>query len=233
MSSKLIEVPKVGEVAFYKRRSSKSIRLRISGSSLKVTMPSWMPYKVASSYVTSKADWINKNLSAPVTLQNGDTIGKSHLLKIKLSSNQRYSAKIQNSIVQVNLPESMQPESAEAQSKIIKTAQKVLQIEAEELIIPRARRLASEHVFEVGSISIKNLKSRWGSCNSAGDLAFSLFLVQLPWTHIDYVIYHELAHTKYLNHSSDFWQLVASYVPNYKLIKHDMKTHSPQIIPQA
>jgi predicted metal-dependent hydrolase len=69
---------------------------------------------------------------------------------------------------------------------------------------------------EYQSLVIKDQKTRWGSCSSAGNLNFSWRLILAPKEVLDYVVVHELAHLREMNHSRDFWNLVATYYPNYK-----------------
>ena len=65
-------------------------------------------------------------------------------------------------------------------------------------------------------ITITSAKKRFGSCNSKGNISFSLYLMLYPEAAIDYVIVHELAHLKELNHSKKFWDIVAKILPDYK-----------------
>lgn len=230
MPQKIIHVDGVGPVPFYKRRGSSSVRIRINGSDVKVTMPSWMPYKAAVLYVSQKSAWIASNRVAKAVLRNGNRIGKSHYLELVRGSGSRYSSSQTSEKLTVRIPIDADPASTAVQKKITQYAQKSLQVQAEELILPRVRSFAANHGFIVNAIEIKNLKSRWGSCSNKQDLAFSLFLIQLPWECIDYVIYHELAHTVHLNHSKDFWLLVQQYVPRYNEIRKAMKQYAPHVI---
>ena len=68
----------------------------------------------------------------------------------------------------------------------------------------------------INNIRFKNNQSNWGSCSSKQNLNFSARLLFAPSDVIDYVIVHELAHLKELNHSQKFWKIVADVMPNYK-----------------
>lgn len=65
-------------------------------------------------------------------------------------------------------------------------------------------------------VRIKNLRTRWGSCSTLGNLNFNLRLVLAPLEIVDYVVVHELAHLKHKNHSREYWQAVASIMPDFK-----------------
>ncbi|NQY88318.1 MAG: M48 family metallopeptidase [Colwellia sp.] len=73
------------------------------------------------------------------------------------------------------------------------------------------------------SIKIRRYRSRWGSCNNRGELSFNYLLMMLPIEVINYVVIHELCHLEYLNHSQEFWQLVAKYFPQHVQAKQWIK----------
>ncbi len=70
--------------------------------------------------------------------------------------------------------------------------------------------------FAFKDLKIKKMKSRWGSCSRLGNLNFSLRLVHYDHETINYVVIHELCHTREMNHSRKFWSLVAQFCPEYK-----------------
>jgi predicted metal-dependent hydrolase len=77
--------------------------------------------------------------------------------------------------------------------------------------------------FKFGRVSIKNLKTLWGSCSRKGNLNFCYKIALVPPQHADYVIVHELCHLKEFNHSPKFWALVSRTIPNYKPLRKDLK----------
>ncbi len=77
--------------------------------------------------------------------------------------------------------------------------------------------------FKYHQVTVKNQKTRWGSCSRRGNLNFNFKLMFLPAVTADYIIVHELCHLREMNHSPRFWALVAKTFPNYKLIRQDLK----------
>ena len=75
------------------------------------------------------------------------------------------------------------------------------------------------------SITIRDQKSRWGSCSSRGTLSFNYRLIFAPPRVLDYVVVHELCHLTHMNHSKDFWNMVASVMPEYKTYKNWLRDH--------
>ncbi len=78
-------------------------------------------------------------------------------------------------------------------------------------------------------LTLSNAKSRWGSCNSRGEVRLNWRLLQAPPNIINYVICHELAHLKQMNHSAKFWAVVESLFPDYKQAEKALKALSPQL----
>lgn len=102
---------------------------------------------------------------------------------------------------------------------------------AKELLPPRLKALATEKGFRYNSCTIRNVHSRWGSCNTKGNISLSIYLLLLPNELIDYVLLHELCHTIEMNHSDKFWALMDRVVAPTKAkeLRKRLKEHSTNI----
>lgn len=81
-----------------------------------------------------------------------------------------------------------------------------------------------------GTIRIKDQKSRWGSCSGKGNLNFNWRLLMAPKDVMDYVVIHELCHLRHMDHSRDFWEMVAGICPDYKEKKQWLKEHGQELV---
>lgn len=82
-------------------------------------------------------------------------------------------------------------------------------------LVPRLHELAQRHALTVSRVTIRNQRSRWGSCARSGAVALNFRLVQTPDTVRDYVLIHELMHLEQQNHSRRFWRLVEAACPAF------------------
>ena len=99
----------------------------------------------------------------------------------------------------------------------------ILELKAKEELPAIVKKYASLMGVTYNRITIRLQKTRWGSCTKTGNLSFNCLLMKMPENVRDYVIIHELAHRKELNHSSKFWVIVAEYCPWYKEAKQWLK----------
>lgn len=95
--------------------------------------------------------------------------------------------------------------------------------EAYNLALKRAEYFNKIYHFRFNKITIKNQKTRWGSCSRQGNLNFNYKIALLPQRLSDYIIVHELAHLKAFNHSRQFWNLVEKVLPDYVEIRSELK----------
>lgn len=94
---------------------------------------------------------------------------------------------------------------------------------ARELLLPRLQYFAEKYNFSYNRVSFRNQRTRWGSCSSQKNLNFNIRLAQLSDELRDYVIVHELCHTRQMNHSKAFWNEVANILPHYGKLRAQMR----------
>jgi len=92
------------------------------------------------------------------------------------------------------------------------------------LTIPsRVEHYVRKMNLQPSQLKFKKMKRRWGSCNSAGVVTFNTLMMQLSYVHIDYIIVHELAHLKHMNHSHEFHSLVRTILADEKKLRSELK----------
>lgn len=105
---------------------------------------------------------------------------------------------------------------------------KIDEIQARRALIERLNEMAKIHDFHYAKVTIRKQKTRWGSCSAKNNISLNINLVRLPEKLRDYVLLHELVHTRIKNHSKEFWaeldkavggnsKILAKKVRNYKL----------------
>lgn len=95
--------------------------------------------------------------------------------------------------------------------------------QALEFVTRRVELLNNFYGFAYTGISVRNQKTRWGSCSSNGKLSFNYRIIGLPPLVADYIIVHELCHLKEMNHSPKFWSLIAQTLPEYRKLRRELK----------
>ena len=136
-------------------------------------------------------------------------LGMERTLRVCRESRHRPSITLTDSEITVRLT----PESPEDIRPLLG---RWMRARAESIIPERVRALNDPWKFRYSGIAVRNQRTRWGSCSRRGALSFNWRLVILPTEVADYLICHELAHLKYLDHSTRFWNLVARICPTFR-----------------
>jgi len=102
---------------------------------------------------------------------------------------------------------------------------KIHKQDASDIALERCLYFNQFYNFKIKSIKIRNQKTRWGSCSSSGELSFNYKILFLPADLRDYIIVHELAHLKEMNHGAKFWNLVSLQIPDYKRRMRDIRLY--------
>lgn len=232
MASKTFQLAEVGDVMVIKRSSSRHLRLSISNKGqIRVSIPTWAPYKAGVDFADSKRQWIEQQMPKLNKLVDNQAIGRGHHLKFQADiSAPTIRSRINGSLVTVTYPSHLNNDHPDVQETANKAAIKALRNQAEQLLPKRLEALSEIHNLTFKDVRIKRLTRRWGSCDQSKQIVLNLYLIQLPWELIDYVILHELAHTRHLNHGPDFWSKLESMLPDARSRKQQMHSYHPGII---
>ena len=97
---------------------------------------------------------------------------------------------------------------------------------AKKILIERLNKISIDTGLLYNKVSIKNQKTRWGSCSSLNNINLNINLINLPLRLIDYVIFHELVHTIEKNHSRKFWNLLNKYLPEAQNLNKELNNYA-------
>jgi predicted metal-dependent hydrolase len=199
------------------RSKRKTLSLQINNNAeLVVRAPNRLSVKKIEQFIEEKSDWIEKKSKSikvkevkKPNYEEGEEfhyLGNLYPFTIQSSKNLSFNG-ISFSAEQIDKDKLL---------KWYKTAFK-------SIAIPRLDYYADTFLLPYKQVRLKAQKTLWGSCSHTNNINLNYLLIRAPMDIIDYVIVHELAHTKIKNHSKDFWQLVESILPEYKASKSWLK----------
>lgn len=214
----------MNEITFKPSGRSRSIRIAIdSRGQVVVTYPKWTPHFMVKRYVESQSAWIEGNLAkvnAKKELSDDgnfvSVFGKKYRKILADTLDLPYGVTISGDQLRINLMGGEKKTHQDLLNRFLKNT-------AEKYIVPRTHALSKKMDLDFRSISLRQQKTRWGSCSSQKRLNFNWRLVHYLPKIIDYVIIHELSHLQEMNHSARFWELVKKYDPEYQLHRGFLK----------
>ena len=221
-----------GEIVVKKRSLAKTVSLKIAPDGrIQITMPPYAPLLAAKALIKTSRKQIRELASQyrkKLSYTENQQIGKSHNLLIQTTTKPS-SVKIVGTQILAEINEAESVESAANQQLIRSKILVALRKEAKSYLPRRLSFLAEEHGFSFARSKITHSSSRWGSCSSSGTISLNIGMMNLPFELIDYVIIHELCHTRHMNHSTKFWDEVSKFDPHYKIHRNELKKYSPYI----
>lgn len=219
-------------VTVNKRRRSRYLRLSITPTGqARVSIPAWAPYKAGVDFAKQREDWIRGQRVATKPLRHGQAVGKAHHLQFVVNAGASgVKTRLAGTAVTVRHPADTDFDHPDVQKAAQTACIKALRRQAEQLLPGRLKDLADAHGFDYGLVRIKHMKSRWGSCDQDKHITLNLFLMQLPWDLIDYVLLHELTHTRILRHGPGFWQAMGEILPDARARKKLLRDYHPVLL---
>jgi len=233
VKQKKIKIEEI-DITFLARNSSRSIRISITQvKGVRVFVPLFVSFSSAKSFVISKINWINKHITKIEKLKAEKTIFKpGFIFNTKLSAIDFKLAPIdkiksinKNNIIEILIPKDIIINSSNCQLDIRSEIEKILRRDAKNYLPKRVNYFAEKFDFHYKKVTIKNAKTRWGSCSSINNINLNLHLMRLTDELIDYVILHELVHTKIKNHQKEFWDLLDIVSGDAKGLDRELKKY--------
>lgn len=216
-----------GAVTVRRSRLARSISLTVApNGTVRISAPSMAPLFLLKRFLGQSREAIRKNLQDNYTQHyyDGMQVGKSHSISLRTGE---LAAAVHGRQIVTHIPAGLSIDDLVVQKLLREKVISVLRREAKSYLPRRLQFLANKLGFTYTKVRFSHTSSRWGSCSSTGTISLNIALMKLPFELIDYVLVHELCHTREMNHSEDFWQLVAEGDPDYKKHRKLLKTHSP------
>jgi hypothetical protein len=221
-----------------KRSSRRTIGFSIDGGGLTITAPRWVTLADIETAIAGKERWIFAKLSEWQTRAEQRALPRiewrdgAHIpylgkpVQIALArASAGFAFDAQADTLALALPV-----HAEAQ-QIKDRVQGWLQTEAKRIFGERLAYYAPKLGVAYQGYALSSAATRWGSCSSDGRIRLNWRLIHFPLSIIDYVVAHELAHLREMNHSPRFWQTVESIFPEFREARHTLKHHPPELLP--
>ena len=219
-----------GEITVTRRALASRVSLRIAPNGrIRITMPLHAPLASAKLLIKRSRRSIQKLIAE----QQGDfpystsqQIGKSHNLLVEQGEP---AVKTVGTSIIINARDDQDFADPIFQQSIRDHVVKALRKEAKSYLPRRLKFLAEQHDFHYDKTRLTHSSSRWGSCSSNGTISLNIALMNLPFELLDYVLIHELCHTRQMNHSQAFWCEVAAINPRYKQHRTALKKYTPHV----
>jgi predicted metal-dependent hydrolase len=225
-------IPGVGEIVIARNKLASKISIKVKpGGVVTATIPWRGSFSDAETFLIQKQDWIRQAVSKTQQLKkifdrNQKQVTMFHDLELLEHELPQVRLRVANKVVAVYRPREMPASDPVVQEAIRKGLDFAMKQEARKYLHFRIDQLAQQHGLSYKRLSIRDPKTRWGSCSGDNSINLSYQLMRLPSHLIDYVILHELAHTIHKNHGKDFWKYLEQLTGNARKYAREMKQYS-------
>jgi len=202
------------------------LKLRIVQGQVFLTIPPRAKTADIERFLQNSQAWLQQHWAQfaaqpkPTASCPDDFLVKSNSLSISML-NKEWSIKINDGQTSKSVNQNYEIILPKHQSAKHLTAWVLAQ--SKQALPERLDTLAKQHGFQYQSCSVRHAKTRWGSCNQQGRISLNAGLALLDAKTADYVMLHELCHTRHMNHSAQFWAEVARVCPDYQTQRNHLK----------
>ncbi len=207
MSGKVVQFKNIGVVTFSKNRRSKNIKISVKpDKSVLVSFPFYVSSEEVLAFVQNNEEWIWQQQRKMESRRSKIDINseiKTKMHRVVFILGKEYNIETESDIIRITIPDL---NSDKSQDYIEDILTQVYRFEAKEILPGKLAELAGKHGFKYQKVTIRNNKRNWGSCSSKNNISLNLQMMKLPDELIDYILLHELIHTKIKNHGVKFWE---------------------------
>lgn len=220
-----------GKIHFVERRSARNITMRVKEDGLHVTTP---PYRSITALLEAIAPFRERlrNVCSEVKPKpfdlNFSIEAECFRLKLETSPLKNFTVSMRDETVVIACPAHADFTTDRVQTLVKNAVMRAMRKKAEEYLPPLVQYWSSLFDLPYNKVTISKARSRWGSCSSKRDISLSFYLMLLPAHLMDYVILHELAHTREMNHGPKFWELLNQLTDGKALaLRKELRMHRP------
>lgn len=223
----------------FRRGRRRTIGLTITCDGLTVAAPRWVGIREIEATIREREAWILDKLAKMrvqraaiphVRWEDGGTVPYlGRPLAMRRGATVRRGASVEHDTAADTLTLSLPPDASASQWR--DRVQAWLQNEARRLFRDRLAVYEARLGVAHRTLRLSSARTRWGSCSANGRILLNWRLIHFPLASIDYVVAHELAHLKEMNHSARFWSTVGAILPEYREAREQMRDPPPQYLP--
>lgn len=220
-----------GKIHFVVRRSARNITMRVKEDGLHVTTP---PYRSITALLEAIAPFRERlrNVCSEVKPKpfdlNFSIEAECFRLELETSPLKNFTVSMRDETVVIACPAHADFTTDRVQTLVKNAVMRAMRKKAEEYLPPLVQYWSSLFDLPYNKVTISKARSRWGSCSSKRDISLSFYLMLLPAHLMDYVILHELAHTREMNHGPKFWELLNQLTDGKALaLRKELRMHRP------
>jgi len=209
------------ELKVHPRARSMTLRHDVNFNNFKLSLPKRMSRKAVIEFLQEQQGWmrdLKDRNPDPSPIKEGSMImieGIDRVIVRRDGSRGVETRLTDNELIVTCKPDRLQ-----------RAVVRFVKHHAEKTIVPMAHKKAAALGRPIMAIKFRDTNSRWGSCTCDGKLSFSWRLIMAPPEVLDYIVAHEVAHLKHMNHSDNFWKTCREWTPNTTFGKHWLKTNA-------
>lgn len=225
--------PTLGDVTVSHSPRAKRLSISVrSTAEVRLIIPRGVSDREALRFLDTKKAWVGQaqeraRIRNPRQIIGPSYATRSHTLRLDPRASRSIRAKVGDGSITVSYPAGTNYESAEVQEAIKQGIEEAWRREAREYLPARTAEICRRTGFRCGTVTVRNARTRWGSCTADNNLSLSIHLMKLPDHLIDYVILHELCHTHHKNHGPKFHALLDKVSGGkHAALRKELKSHT-------